>query len=86
LSDIEVNEDGDVDMEALAEKWKVVGTNQNLEKPYLRLTSEPDPSTVRPEPILKKALKLLLKKWKDKEASYAYIAEQFRSMRQDLNV
>jgi SAC3/GANP/Nin1/mts3/eIF-3 p25 family. len=53
-----------------------------LEKPYLRLTKEPDPSTIRPEPILKKSLKMLLDKWAKKEASYAYIAEQFRSIRQ----
>lgn len=35
------------------------GTNTNLEKPYFRLTSAPDPADVRPEHILKKTLKLL---------------------------
>jgi len=64
----------------------VIGTNTNLEKPYLRLTSEPDPSLIRPEHILKKTLKFLLEKWKSGKAEYNYIAEQFRSMRQDLMV
>ena len=36
-----------------------------LEKQYLRLTSLPDPATVRPEKILKQSLKMLLNKWKN---------------------
>ena len=32
------------------------GTCQALEKDYLRLTTAPDPATIRPEPVLKKAL------------------------------
>ncbi len=52
----------------------------------MRLTKEPDPSLVRPEHILKKSLKMVLEKWKNKEAPYPYIAEQFRSIRQDLTV
>jgi len=39
------------------------------------LTSAPDPSDVRPEPILKKALKMILSKWKKKETDYRYIDE-----------
>lgn len=34
----------------------LVGTCQDLEKSYFRLTSAPDPATVRPEAVLKKAL------------------------------
>jgi hypothetical protein len=38
----------------------VVGTCQVLEKQYFRLTSAPNPSQVRPEPILRQTLDLLL--------------------------
>ncbi|RCI01877.1 hypothetical protein CU098_002141, partial [Rhizopus stolonifer] len=63
----------------------VIGTCQKLEKNYLRLTSAPDPSTVRPLEVLKKTLELLKQKWTT-EASYTYICDQFKSMRQDLTV
>ena len=63
----------------------VVGVSTKLEKPYLRLTSAPDPKTVRPLPILEQALELLKKKWRS-EQNYAYICDQFKSMRQDLTV
>lgn len=63
----------------------VVGTCQTLEKRYLRLTSAPNPSVVRPEPVLKQTLELLKKKWRS-EGNYSYICDQFKSMRQDLTV
>ncbi|KAL9549397.1 hypothetical protein MBANPS3_005219 [Mucor bainieri] len=63
----------------------VVGTSQKLEKQYLRLTSAPDPATVRPLEVLKKTLELLKDKWKN-EQNYTYICDQFKSMRQDLTV
>ncbi|GAA6013727.1 hypothetical protein JCM11491_005075 [Sporobolomyces phaffii] len=63
----------------------VVGSSSKLEKPYLRLTTLPDPTTIRPLPILQKTLDLLKRKWKD-EANYNYICDQFKSMRQDLIV
>lgn len=63
----------------------VVGTCETLEKKYLRLTSAPIPSKVRPERILKQTLDLLKKKWR-KEQNYSYICDQFKSMRQDLTV
>ncbi|PWN49816.1 hypothetical protein IE53DRAFT_331407 [Violaceomyces palustris] len=63
----------------------VVGTSTKLEKPYLRLTSAPDPKTVRPLSTLQQTLELLKKKWRT-EGNYAYICDQFKSMRQDLTV
>jgi SAC3 family protein LENG8/THP3 len=63
----------------------VIGTSQVLEKKYLRLTAPPVPSQVRPEHILRQTMDLLKKKWK-KEANYAYICDQLKSMRQDLTV
>jgi hypothetical protein len=49
------------------------------------LTSAPNPDTVRPLPVLQKALDLLKKKWKQ-EGNYTYICDQFKSLRQDLTV
>ncbi|ODQ70619.1 hypothetical protein LIPSTDRAFT_57702 [Lipomyces starkeyi NRRL Y-11557] len=62
-----------------------VGRSMKLEKKYLRLTSAPDPETVRPLHILRQTLDLLKEKWKS-ERNYAYICDQFKSMRQDLTV
>lgn len=66
-------------------KGPVVGKCQTLEKNYLRLTSAPNPDTVRPLPVLEKTLDLLKKKWKA-ENNYGYIWDQFKSLRQDLTV
>ncbi|KAG7708711.1 hypothetical protein KL932_003276 [Ogataea haglerorum] len=63
----------------------LVGTCKELEKRYLRLTSQPNPATVRPLPILKKTLQLLIDKYLQ-NASYNYLCDQFKSMRQDLTV
>ncbi|KAL4812651.1 SAC3/GANP/Nin1/mts3/eIF-3 p25 family-domain-containing protein [Aspergillus spinulosporus] len=63
----------------------VVGKCQDLEKRYFRLTSAPNPDTVRPLPVLMKTLDLLKKKWK-KDNNYTYICDQFKSLRQDLTV
>jgi hypothetical protein len=76
----------DLNLETL--EWNdlvIIGTCAELEKPYLRLTTRPDPSTVRPEKILKKTLELLKQKWK-KERNYTYACDQFKSLRQDLTV
>lgn len=64
----------------------LIGTCQSLEKQYLRLTTIPDPSQVRPEQVLKKSLQMLKEKWRKKEADYNYISEQFRSIRQDMTI
>ena len=67
------------------ERGPVIGRSQELEKKYFRLTSAPNPDTVRPLPVLEKTLDLLKKKWK-KENNYSYICDQFKSLRQDLTV
>ncbi|KAJ1345115.1 hypothetical protein BSLG_000630 [Batrachochytrium salamandrivorans] len=67
------------------DEFTIVGTCKKLEKAYLRLTSAPDPTTVRPLHILKQTLDLLKKKWKE-EHNYTYICDQFKSLRQDLTV
>ncbi|GAO47305.1 hypothetical protein SAICODRAFT_72509 [Saitoella complicata NRRL Y-17804] len=63
----------------------IIGYSTTLEKKYLRLTSAPDPSTVRPLHILKDALELVKAKWR-KDNNYSYVCDQFKSMRQDLTV
>jgi len=57
-----------------------------VEKSYFRLTQAPDPSEVRPEPVLMEALKMLESKWHNRKADYKYVDDQFRSLRQDLTV
>ena len=46
--------------EAFKAAVAVKGTCQEVEKSYFRLTSKPDPSLVRPEPVLRKALNRLV--------------------------
>ena len=67
------------------DEYTVVGTSTKLEKPYLRLTSAPDPKTVRPLATLRETLALLKRRWAQ-DGNYAYICDQFKSMRQDLTV
>ena len=73
-------------IEEITKNVKIIGTCQSLEKPYLRLTTLPDPSQVRPQNILVKTLKMLKDKWKKKESDYNYVSEQFRSIRQDMTI
>lgn len=68
-----------------APEGPIVGKATALEKKYFRLTAPPNPETVRPLAVLRTALDLLKKKWKQ-ENSYAYICDQFKSLRQDLTV
>lgn len=70
---------------SITEDGVVIGRSTKLEKRYLRLTSAPDPDTVRPLHILKETLELLKVKWKT-ENNYSYICDQFKSLRQDLTV
>ena len=64
----------------------VVGTCEKLEKPYLRLTSAPEPHTVRPLRILKKTFALLQQRTKEGAEYTGYLCDQFKSLRQDLTV
>ncbi|KAL9226999.1 hypothetical protein vseg_002748 [Gypsophila vaccaria] len=68
----------DIDWDSLTVK----GTCQDIEKRYLRLTSAPDPSTVRPEDVLEKALVMV----QTSEKNYLYKCDQLKSIRQDLTV
>ncbi|KAJ6822126.1 SAC3 family protein A isoform X1 [Iris pallida] len=68
----------DIDWDALTVK----GTCQEVEKRYLRLTSAPDPTTVRPEEILEKALNMV----HTSQKNYLYKCDQLKSIRQDLTV
>lgn len=63
----------------------VVGTCTLLEKGYLRLTSAPDPSNVRPKIILEESFTHIKKRWL-KERNYTFICDQLKSIRQDLMV
>eukprot|EP00924_Labyrinthula_sp_SR-Ha-C_P015925 snap_masked-scaffold_4-processed-gene-13.15-mRNA-1 protein AED:1.00 eAED:1.00 QI:0/0/0/0/1/1/2/0/320 len=64
----------------------IVGTCTSLEKKYLRLTSDVVSSQVRPLNILVQALPFVLNKYYTKQGTYAYLAEQLKSIRQDLTV
>lgn len=68
----------------LQEKLKIVGTCKDLEKKFYRLTEVPDPSTVRPESVLKRALTFVLNKFKAGKANERYAQDQLRSIRQVL--
>ncbi|CUM46601.1 uncharacterized protein AC631_04801 [Debaryomyces fabryi] len=65
----------------------IIGKCEDLEKHYLRLTSEPDPYRVRPQRVLEKSVKFILDKYKkDSQTGYSYVNNQFKSIRQDLTV
>lgn len=66
---------------------RLVGYCEDLEKRYLRLTSEPDPAKVRPQRVLEKSLEYVLDKYNaDKKSKYNYVCDQLKSIRQDLKV
>jgi hypothetical protein len=63
----------------------LVGTSQELEKPYLRLTTYPKPENVRPLEVLIKALSHIKSKYYQEE-DFEWANEQLKSVRQDLTV
>ncbi|VUZ43275.1 unnamed protein product [Hymenolepis diminuta] len=74
----------DLKSDSKDQRVTIVGTMQELEKPYLRLSKTPDPSEVRPPEVLQLSLYHVLKLWKNGERKYAWVSSQFKSMRQDL--
>jgi hypothetical protein len=64
------------------DKFAISGTCKSLEKAYFRLTSAPDPSTVRPAPVLRKALARLVDLIASGDVNYFYSQDQFKGMRQ----
>ncbi|CAF4346967.1 unnamed protein product [Rotaria socialis] len=63
----------------------LIGTCEELEKNYLRLTSAPNPSTIRPLAILEQAFPFVLNKYQLNN-DWSYISSQLKSIRQDLIV
>mmetsp|Transcript_59387 Transcript_59387/g.156361 ORF Transcript_59387/g.156361 Transcript_59387/m.156361 type:complete len:401 (+) Transcript_59387:450-1652(+) len=71
--------------------YTVAGTCQTVAKKYLRLTSAPDPTAVRPEPVLKEAIKMIQDRYDSfgddrGQDQYIFLWEQMKSIRQDLTV
>ena len=62
----------------------IKGTCTTLEKSYFRLTSAPDPSTVRPAAVLQEALERL--RGGAGELKWFYVNDQCKALRQDLTV
>ncbi|KAL6769767.1 hypothetical protein ACKKBG_A32260 [Auxenochlorella protothecoides x Auxenochlorella symbiontica] len=76
------NTQEELDWDAFAVK----GTCTRLEKSYFRLTSAPDPATVRSEPVLRAALDQLVARIASGQAAYFYALDQFKGLRQDCTV
>ncbi|CAK0823392.1 unnamed protein product [Prorocentrum cordatum] len=77
-----------IDLHAPGSLGAIVGTCQELEKGYLRLTEEPCPERVRPLQVLRSAVDRLrrLRDGPGEARSWQYLGDQLRSVRQDLLV
>eukprot|EP00043_Microstomoeca_roanoka_P000341 m.27502 g.27502 ORF g.27502 m.27502 type:complete len:660 (+) comp10261_c0_seq1:100-2079(+) len=64
----------------------IVGTCMDLEKEYFRIKDEVDPTTVRPEPVLREAFRHVKAKFKKGGIGYKWIWSQLKAIRQDLTV
>ena len=64
----------------------VQGTCNSLEKKYFRLTGPPDPSAVRPPPVLKAALERVVRMYRAGQCDMHYAEDQLKAMRQDVTV
>lgn len=67
-------------------KDQVVGYSTKLDKPYLRLTTAPNPSSIRPLKVLRLAFEKHMKGYASGELKYEGVCEQLKSIRQDLTV
>lgn len=63
----------------------IIGECLVVEKDFYRLLDQPCPENVRPLPILRKALELVLEK-KEAGAKPIYLWSQLKSIRQDLSI
>ncbi len=59
----------------------VVGTCQDLEKKYMRLTDLPNPALIRPKHILEKSLTHVINKFLSGAADHFFVIDQMRSIR-----
>ena len=62
------------------------GLCQSLSKPYLRLTSAPDPNKVRPLSVLMAAYKFHRSRFAADEINYDALVDELKSIRQDMKV
>ncbi|CRH01108.1 conserved Plasmodium protein, unknown function [Plasmodium relictum] len=90
----EKENDEDMNLDKLIEKYNYsscyknknfVGECKNIQKFFFRLTSLPEKKNVRSFSVLKCTYAYILYKY-NIDKNYKYINEQFRSLRQDLNI
>jgi len=66
-------------------KAKINGSSTAMFKPFLRLTTAPEPWEVRTRQQLPKSFQAVIAKWRE-EHNYKWTCEQLKSIRQDLTV